>query len=93
MKEWAEADNQSKNLPKSERQALNEVNRHFSSSFVDFVQNLGNLAVNKTGICPVCPCIHPLILFPPAFPDRATDGRGASRWGEAEACGDASCQS
>lgn len=26
MKEWAEADNQSKNLPKSERQALNEVN-------------------------------------------------------------------
>lgn len=25
MKEWAEADNQSKNLPKSERQALNEV--------------------------------------------------------------------
>ncbi|XP_043973393.1 amyloid-like protein 1 isoform X1 [Gambusia affinis] len=28
MKEWAEADNQSKNLPKSERQALNE---HFQS--------------------------------------------------------------
>lgn len=25
MKEWAEADNQSKNLPKTERQALNEV--------------------------------------------------------------------
>lgn len=25
MKEWAEADNQSKNLPKSDRQALNEV--------------------------------------------------------------------
>ena len=25
MKEWAEADNQSKDLPKSERQALNEV--------------------------------------------------------------------
>lgn len=27
MKEWAEADNQSKNLPRSEQQALNEVCR------------------------------------------------------------------
>ena len=31
MKEWAEADNQSKNLPKSDRQALNEVNARGSS--------------------------------------------------------------
>lgn len=35
MKEWAEADNQSKNLPKSERQALNEVNRCLSTSLIN----------------------------------------------------------
>lgn len=34
MKEWAEADNESKNLPKSERQALNEVNLSFLPHFV-----------------------------------------------------------
>lgn len=34
MKEWAEADNQSKNLPKSERQALNEVCRLFLALFL-----------------------------------------------------------
>lgn len=38
MKEWAEADDQSKNLPKSERQALNEVKK---TTFVNLLNEAG----------------------------------------------------
>lgn len=38
MKEWAEADNQSKNLPKSDRQALNEVKKWINEFLNNFIK-------------------------------------------------------
>lgn len=79
MKEWAEADNQSKNLPRSERQDLNEVSRHLSNP-------LYWLTVAVSQIKWII-----MVFSLPAFPVCAADAGGASCWRETETCGDSSC--
>lgn len=80
MKEWAEADNQSKNLPKSERQALNEVSRSVSACFPGL-----NLTFFFSFFLML---LYSLILPLPALPVRATNAGGTGRWRETEAGGD-----
>lgn len=88
MKEWAEADNQSKNLPKSERQALNEVFMLHRPAFLNTNQRMK-----------LCPGDGALLLlnlkiFPlPALPVCAADSGGAGGRREAETGGDSPRQS
>lgn len=89
MKEWAEADNQSKNLPKTERQALNEVSRLLSSYFIDLILSF-KISCGKNEHQPrTYSFIFPLL----ALPVCAADTGGAGRWREAEAGGDSPRQS
>lgn len=48
MKEWAEADNQTKNLPKAERQALNEVDTNFILSSDFNTEHFPEQSLNST---------------------------------------------
>ncbi len=92
MKEWAEADNQSKNLPKSERQALNEVSRSLSACSLGLNLTLLSFMWQcSTSFTPRCISSHILPL--PAFPVCAANAGGTGRWREAEAGGDPPCQS
>lgn len=52
MKEWAEADNQSKNLPKSERQALNEVNSDMTRKSIGatIYQHLNRISITALSL-------------------------------------------
>lgn len=92
MKEWAEADNQSKNLPKSERQALNEVRRRWSTYFFGFTQKFQFSCGNEAPSLLVL-VSTPSFFPPPALPVCAANTGGTGRWREAEAGGDSSCQS
>lgn len=93
MKEWAEADNQSKNLAKSERQALNEVKITFLELLRSKKAKKSHSSRDKMDSCFICSYINPLVLSEPALPVRAADAGGAGCRGKAETGGNSSGKS